>query len=54
MSDETPISQQALLNLDDYRPKEESLESLKESEEIIADGTSRFENVDNTLAALKA
>ncbi len=42
------------LNLGNYEPNEESLESLQEAKEIFASGKTRFKNSDELLASLKA
>lgn len=42
------------LTLDCYEPNEESLESIKEIDNMIASKTARFDNVQETLASLKA
>lgn len=42
------------LNLGNYEPNEESLESLEEAREIFASGKSRFKNSDELIASLKA
>ncbi len=42
------------LNLGNYEPNEESLESLKQAEEMILSGVSRFATADEALASLKA
>ena len=41
------------LNLGNYEPNEESLESLQEAKEIFASGKTRFKNSDELLASLK-
>ncbi len=41
------------LNLGNYEPNEETLESFAEIEKMIDDGTSRFETVEETIASLK-
>ena len=42
------------LNLGNYEPNDESLESLQEAKEIFASGKTRFKNSDELLASLKA
>ncbi len=42
------------LKLSDPEPNAESLESIKEADRIIAEGTSRFTSFDDMLASLKA
>lgn len=42
------------LNLGNYEPNEASLEAIAEVDEMIKSGTSRFENADEAIAALKA
>lgn len=42
------------LTLDCYEPNEESLESIREIDNMIASKTARFDNVQETLASLKA
>ena len=41
------------LNLGNYEPNEESLESLRQVDDMIASGVSRFSSVDEVLASLK-
>ena len=41
------------LNLGNYEPNDESLESLQEAKEIFASGKTRFKNSDELLASLK-
>ena len=42
------------LNLGNYDPNDESLESLQEAKEIFASGKTRFKNSDELIASLKA
>ena len=42
------------LNLGNCEPNDESLESIKQVDEMIASGVSRFSTVDEALASLKA
>ena len=42
------------LNLGNYEPNDESLESIKEAKDIFASGKTRFKNSDELLASLKA
>ena len=42
------------LNLGNYEPNDESLESLQEAKEIFASGKTRFKNSDELIASLKA
>ena len=41
------------LNLGNYEPNEETIESLRESEEMAKAGVSRFKTVEETIASLK-
>ena len=42
------------LNLGNYEPNDESLESLQEAKEIFASGKTRFKNSDELIASIKA
>ena len=42
------------LNLGNYEPNAESLESIKQVDEMIASGVSRFSTVDEALDSLKS